>query len=87
MLETDCGCLERGWPERAEVEVSHGVVTLVCAECGRLRRWRLGKQVSGPRPRRLCEHCGRLFERGRSDQVYCGDTCRKRALRARGAES
>ena len=35
----------------------------------------------------LCEHCDNVFMRGRSDQRYCGGSCRKRAWRSRQKQS
>jgi hypothetical protein len=47
--------------------------------------------VTGERPVRQCETCGEWFgaapDSGRSDKVYCGETCRTKAYRRRKEEA
>ena len=35
----------------------------------------------------VCGHCGVHFQRGRSDQRFCGDSCRKKSWRAHRKQS
>ena len=73
-----------------EADGSRGAAKILCHRCNsQLDNWPVFLHRCRPvkarrnaiRTGRDCQVCGRIFQAARATAKYCGDTCRKRALR------